>query len=176
MNRLSIVLLLCFLLLLCTACREKDVYSDSSDVNSTGNSSSVVTESQNGSVTDNSKVQGGTNNTASGTVSTVVDEIILNEPTSSVITAIDLETGKEVQVTISSKPSSTTQGSSSTVVGSSSTVVNTSSNPTVSSSAPQGSGDNNQGDEETQPPEQSSSSQKPVDPNKDTMDGFLPWR
>lgn len=174
MKRLSLILTTILLLLSCIACKDKDVYSDSSDVSSKDNNSSVVTESQNGSVTDNSKVQGGTNSTASGTVSTVVDEIILNEPTSSVITAIDLETGKEVQVTISSKPSSTTQGSSSTVVGSSSTVVNSSSSPTVSSSAPQGSGDNNQGDEETQPPEQSSSSQKPKD--QDTMDGFLPWK
>lgn len=169
-----LLILTVLLLVLCTACRDKEVFESENENDVT----STVTESQQGSVTENSTVQGGTNSatdTQSGTSSTIVDEIVLNEPqTGSTITAVDLETGEEVQVTISSKPSSTTQGSSSTVVGSSSTVVNTSSNPTVSSSAPQGSGDNNQGDEETQPPEQSSSSQKPVD--KDTMDGYLPYR
>ncbi len=157
MKNLMLLLCVTLMVILCVACRDKEVYSDSSDISSANNVTSISTPSQTGGVEQevpsNSSFFG---STVSDTVSTIVDEVVINEPTSSVIMAIDLETGEEVQVTVTSKPSSTADSSSGEIAPSSS--------EQQSSSI---------GEENTS---EQSSSGKPVDPNRDTMEGFTPWQ
>ena len=107
------------------------------------------------------KVQG---SSVSSTTSTdVVDEIVLDdEPVSSVITAIDLETGEVVTVT---NPNRTSAGST-----------------TVSNSSDDLSVENPTDKTQTTRPVSSSNTvatagtTRATDPNRDYMDGYLPWK